>query len=315
MGREQASPSSWEALWREVPEFPGTQALGFEHKPLLTHLFRTYPPLISEFTFTNLFIWRQAYRIQLSRYRGFLCLLAEKGGSSFFFPPIGEGDLVDCCRMLLRTMAGQGRVAQIARVPEKTLSLFDWEAEGFALEYDRDNSDYVYSVEDLVYLRGRKYHRKRNHIKRFKEQYPHQYVPLTPDLISQCLDLQASWCDLKHCEADPGLSQEFLAIKEALAHFEALEIQGGAILIDGKVEAFTLGEPLNPDTVVIHIEKANPAFDGLYPALNQAFLEHQWTSFTYVNREQDLGEEGLRRAKESYFPHHMVHKYSLSLKG
>jgi hypothetical protein len=79
------------------------------------------------------------------------------------------------------------------------------------------------------------------------------------------------------------------------------------------LEAFTLGEPLNSETVVIHIEKANPAFEGLYPLINQAFLENEWSAYLYVNREQDLGEEGLRKAKESYFPHHMIHKYAITL--
>jgi hypothetical protein len=90
-------------------------------------------------------------------------------------------------------------------------------------------------------------------------------------------------------------------------------VKGGVILINGKVGAFTLGEPLNHNTVVIHIEKANPAFEGLYPMINQAFLEHHWSGYTYVNREQDLGEEGLRKAKESYFPHQMINKYTLRL--
>jgi len=92
-------------------------------------------------------------------------------------------------------------------------------------------------------------------------------------------------------------------------------VKGGAILIGGKVEAFTLGEALNPETIVIHIEKTNPAYDGLYPTINQAFLENEGAGFMYVNREQDLGEEGLRKAKESYFPHHRVHKYSVTLAG
>jgi len=92
-------------------------------------------------------------------------------------------------------------------------------------------------------------------------------------------------------------------------------VKGGAILINGKVEAFTLGDPLNSETIVIHVEKANPAYEGLYPAINQAFLEHHWPGYIYVNREQDLGEEGLRKAKESYFPHHLVNKYTVTFKS
>jgi hypothetical protein len=113
----------------------------------------------------------------------------------------------------------------------------------------------------------------------------------------------------------PGLFNESISIKEALTHFERLRVKGGAILIDGKIEAFTLGEPLNPNTVVIHIEKANSAYEGLYTLINQAFLENEWPEYTYVNREQDLGEEGLRKSKESYFPHHMINKYAIRKGG
>ncbi len=297
-----------------IPEFPHFKELSLEDKPLLDYTFQQFPPTHSEFTFTNLFMWRHAYQMKISRLQNFLCLFAEKGDHPFFFPPIGEGRMTDCCNILLRWMEEKGFPPQIARVPEDLISHHHWELEGFDITFDRDQSDYVYLLEDLAQLRGRKYHRKRNHIKKFKESYSYRYVPLIPELISECLELQTAWCDLKHCEADPSLTNEFLAIREVFTHFEALAVKGGVILIDGKVEAFTLGEPLNRDTIVIHIEKANPNFDGLYPTLNQAFLEHQWTGYTYVNREQDLGEEGLRKAKESYFPHHMVNKYILTLK-
>ncbi len=302
-----------EDLWLRVPQFPEFKKLSLEDKPLFDSVFTQYPPLISEFTFTNLFIWRKIYKIKIFRLQNFLFLLAEKRDNPFFFPPIGEGDLIECCRLLLRAMKEKGKPAQLARVPEDMIASFNWKSEGFVVTFDRDQSDYVYLLEDLVNLSGRRYHRKRNHIKKFKENYNYQYVPLVPELISECLDLQTAWCDLKHCEAEQGLADEFFAIKEAFTHFEALGVKGGAILINGKVEAFTLGEPLNRDTVVIHIEKANPYFDGLYPTLNQAFLENHWSGYIYVNREQDLGEEGLRKAKESYFPHHMVNKYSLVL--
>jgi hypothetical protein len=102
---------------------------------------------------------------------------------------------------------------------------------------------------------------------------------------------------------------EDMAVYEALKHFEKLEIQGGAILIDSKVQAFSLGELLNPDTAVIHIEKANPEFTGIYAAINQMFCWEAFAHVKYVNREQDLGVEGLRKAKQSYYPDHMVEKF------
>jgi hypothetical protein len=300
-------------FWKAVPELPQFKDLFLEEKPLLDEAFSRFPPVISEFTFTNLFIWRHAYQIKISRFKDSLCLLADKEENSFFFPPIGEGDVVECVRILLQYLEGRGVPPKISRVPETMIAPIDWKEEGPLANLDRDQSDYIYLTEDLIKLEGRKYHRKRNHIKQFKEKYSYQYIPLTSEWISECLRLETEWCDLRRCEAIPGLLNESLAIKEALTHFQSLGMKGGAILINGKVEAFTLGEPLNGDTVVIHIEKANPAYEGLYTLINQAFLEKQWSGCTYVNREQDLGEEGLRKAKESYFPHHMVNKYTITL--
>jgi len=302
-----------EDLWKNIPEFQQFKDLSLEEKPLLDTLFKHFPPLLSEFTFTNLFIWRHAYQLKVSRLKNFLCLLSDQGENSFFFPAIGEGDMVECYRVLLQYLKEKGALPKIARVPEAVVAKIDWKAEGFVAELDRAQSDYIYLTEDLIKLEGRKYHRKRNHIKQFKEKYTYQYIPLTSEWISECLRLETEWCDLRHCEVIPGLLNESIAIKEAFTHFEELGLKGGAILINGKVEAFTLGEPLNQDTVVIHIEKANSAYEGLYSLINQAFLENQWSEYTYVNREQDLGEEGLRKAKESYFPHHMVNKYTITL--
>jgi len=335
-----------EESWKSLPELPRFRDLTLEDKPLLDLAFARFPPSISEFTFTNLFIWRECYQIRIGRFQNFICLFSEKGENSFFFPPTGEGNMIECYQTLLYYLRERGIAPRINRVPEEAVSGVDWKGGGIVVTLDRNQSDYVYLVNDLIQLQGRKYHRKRNHIKKFKEKYNYQYVPLTPERISECLELQTAWCDLRHCEVDTGLTNEFIAIKEAFTHFEALGVhpvrnssdalnpnetfakydtvgeqgdsfsngvKGGVILINGKVEAFTLGEPLNQETVVVHIEKANPDFDGLYPTLNQAFLQNHWSEYTFVNREQDLGEEGLRKAKESYFPHHRVNKYSLTL--
>jgi hypothetical protein len=303
-----------EEQWKSVPEHPQFVDLSLSDKPLFDVAFTQFPPVISEFTFTNLFIWRQQYRVKMTRIDGFLCFLSDQGENSFFFPAMGEGNVVECYRVLLQDLKERGAPPKIARVPEGMVLPIDWTTAGMVAELDRNQCDYVYLVNDLARLEGRKYHRKRNHIKQFKGKYTHEYVALTPEWIPECLRLQNDWCDLRHCDDVPGLANEFVAIKEAFAHFETLKVTGGAILIDGKLEAFTFGEPLNQDTVVIHIEKANPAFDGLYPMINQTFLEHHWAAYTYVNREQDLGEEGLRKAKESYFPHHLVNKYTITLR-
>jgi hypothetical protein len=138
-----------------------------------------------------------------------------------------------------------------------------------------------------------------------------EYRPLDGDLVEKVMLMQESWCRMRECVINPELLAEDFAVREALTCFDALSFQGGAILIDGRVEAFSLGEALNRDTAVIHIEKANPHISGIYAAINQIFCKEAWSAFTYINREQDMGVEGLRKAKESYFPHHRVNKYTL----
>ena len=186
--------------------------------------------------------------------------------------------------------------------------------ERYEVELDIDNSDYVYSARDLIRLSGRKYHRKKNHLNRFLREYRFEYRNLDMELVECFLDMQEKWCQMKECVEKPELLSEDFAIHRALTYFEELDFKGGAIQIDSRIEAFSLGEPLNDSTAVIHIEKANPEIPGLYTAINQFFCSNACSGMEYINREQDLGLEGLRKAKESYYPHHMVKKYTISPK-
>jgi len=123
------------------------------------------------------------------------------------------------------------------------------------------------------------------------------------------LEVAEKWCKIRRCEDDMNLLSESEVVRESLVHFPVLKIDGGVILIDGKVEAFTLGELLNDQTAVVHIEKANPENPGLYAMINQQFCENRWRDLLYINREQDLGEPGLRKAKLSYYPDHFVESF------
>jgi hypothetical protein len=183
--------------------------------------------------------------------------------------------------------------------------------EKYAVVNDRDNSDYVYLAKDLINLSGNKYHRKKNHVNQFIKNHAFEYHPLNAELVKRVLGMQEAWCQIRECVLKPDLLAEDFAVREALTHFEELGYQGGAVLINSVVEAFSLGELLNQDTAVIHIEKANPEVLGLYAAINQLFCLNAWSKVMYINREQDMGVEGLRKAKESYYPHHMVKKFTL----
>jgi uncharacterized protein len=285
------------------------EVLTLDHQTDIEDFLRRFPPEISELSFTNLFIWRHYYRFLTVRHQGFLTLLAQPpDGEPFFFPPVGEGDLQTWFHDVLGYLKEKGFAPRVARVPEKISKLIaSWPS--LKTLFDRDNSDYVYRAQNLIRLSGNKYHTLKNHVNRFNKQVAWEYFSLTPELKNECLDLQEEWCRLRQCLESPGLLSEEQAIIEALNHMDPLKYKGGVIRIDGKVEAFTLGELLNPKTVVIHIEKANPQLSGLYALIQQQFLEKEWSEIPYVNREQDLGLDGLRKAKLSYHPEFMVNKY------
>jgi len=297
-----------------VPEYPHFREIRLDDAALFNAYFQKHPPLISEYTFTNLFMWRNYYRFIWMLWDGNLCILAHRPAHEpFYLPPVGDNSIRQCMINCITHLRSKGFTGEVQRVPEETINQHFKEVHEFDMLPDRNNADYVYLSEDLIRLPGNRYHRKKNQINQFKKKYPFQYQPLTLELVEQCLALETHWCDLKHCDQVPSLSGEEHAIHEALTNMQALNFTGGTICIDGKIEAFSLGERLNENTAVIHIEKANPAFEGLYQALSQMFSEQAWSGFTYINREQDLGEAGLQQAKLSYHPHHFVNKFTLRL--
>jgi hypothetical protein len=299
-----------------VPRYPQFSEITIQDKLILKDALAQSPPLISEHTFTNLFIWNYYYHFLWCLWDECICIMARPGGKApYFLPPIGTSHIAERMSDLLLHLKRMEVQPSLQRVPEEIITQHLVGHNHFAITPDRDNSDYVYGTEDLINLEGNKYHGKKNHINKFKKNHSYEYSPLTPELVEQCLALEAQWCDIRHCELYPGLAGEERAIYEALTNMNHLDFKGGVILVNGKVEAFALGEILNPETAVIHIEKANPAFEGLYQLINQEFCAHEWAEVPFVNREQDLGEEGLRKAKLSYHPHHLVNKYTVTLKN
>ena len=296
----------------DIPLFPEFSPFSLEHKPTVSSLFRTFPPETSELTFTNLFMWRRHYRFSISRWNEGLFILAEPDdGEPYFLPPSGFSDPRPAVHECLEYFRRLGTTGSIQRVGKKMVDQYLRDDNELLLRKERDQFDYIYRTEDLITLKGRKYHRKKNHLNQFVKHHRFEYRKLEPQMKKDCLALAEQWCVIKHCEESPPLAGEEAAIREAVQNMEALDFTGGAVVVDGKVEAFSLGEPLNDTTAVVHIEKANADFQGIYAVINQKFLEHEWTRFEYVNREQDLGEEGLRKAKESYFPDHLLEKYSV----
>ena len=277
--------------------------------------FSAYRPEISELTFTNLFIWRSHYKFQWSIYRDWLVIISVEGEyGTFAIEPIGPSPRYEITRLVLEWMRDEKNVknSRIERADNRIVEEVRG-INGISVEPTRDHFDYVYLRDDLVKLGGNRYRSKRNHINQLVRAYSYRYEQLAPDHINDCIAVQEKWCLLRRCEDDIDLIGEWDAVKEILRCYMNLNVQGAVITIENKVVAFTIGQMLNENTAVIHIEKADPEIPGLYPVINQQFCENNWQGVRYINREQDLGIPGLREAKLSYYPDHMVNKFRITL--
>ncbi|HBE45615.1 MAG TPA: hypothetical protein DDW17_09310 [Deltaproteobacteria bacterium] len=298
-----------------LPEFPEFKHVDLEDRNIIQEILHSsYKPQTSEWTFTNLFIWRSHYNFQWSIYKDWLLVYCKEDDDIYMMQPIGpEGRnvLVDILFQWLKDEKGQA-IPRIEKADKRFVSeLFP--SKHIIIEPSRNHFDYVYLRENLVQLSGNRYRSKRNHINHLIRAYTFTYIELQEEHLKDCLLLQEKWCEMKRCKDDLNLMGEWEAVREILTNYHILNLTGGVIMIEGRVEAFTIGELLNENTAVVHIEKANPEIPGLYPMINQQFCEKSLHNVTYVNREQDLGIDGLREAKLSYYPDHFEEKYQIRM--
>ncbi len=280
--------------------------------------FRIADLKVSELNFTNFFMWRDYYKNRYSIVNDFLCIISMTDVEQpFCFFPIGDysriGELKGALYILKEHFAEMGWQFRMRRVSSEQLAVLETLSFCYESVEDRDNFDYLYLVKSLSTLAGKKLDGKRNHINKFRKLYTFEYEEISETNISDCKDILENWCTQRDYLTQSSLIAERIANLELLDNYKSLGLKGAIIKVDGVPQAFTVGEQLNRDTAVIHIEKANADIHGLYPLINQQFVANQWTGLEYVNREQDLGLEGLRRAKMSYNPVGFVEKYIVAL--
>lgn len=268
-----------------------------------------------EFTFANNLLWSPHYKIRYAIVEDMLVFISSEEKFSVSFP-LGREHIKEAVEALLSYFEEMNRPFKMHAVTPEQFQLLEELYPGkFQIEYDRDAADYIYESEKLITLSGKKLHSKRNHLNRFKEQHTDwQYESITAENKQECLTMAEKWRELSGCEEDEEKEAEFCVTLNALKNMEAFKLKGGLIRLDGEVIAFSLGEPVCRDTFVVHIEKAYAHIQGAYPIINQQFAEHEAANYKYINREEDVGAEGLRKAKLSYRPVFLQEKGLVTLK-
>lgn len=294
-----------------------TKPVTISSKELFDRYFRQSELLNSEASFTTMFMWQKSYNIQFAEVCGCLCVFSRHGnGSQSANYPIGDGDRRAALFEILKHFEALGQPPIIRLYDSRSCLELKQYCPQFIIEEDRDSFDYVYTTAELIKLTGSKYHGKRNHINKFKESYNYRYLPVTGELEDQCFEMFVRWCDSKKGTVD-NIEEQREAVSSLLKNRAALGVKGGCITVDGKMVAFSFGEVLNTkgsSMALIHLEHADTEYLGSFPFINQQFLEHEWSSLKYVNREEDMGIAGLRKAKQSYHPCFMTKKHLASFK-
>ena len=285
-----------------LPVFPDFKALDLSDREAVQGFFDGANIEACEYSFGNNFIWRQIEQARWTTLHGNLCFVFDcPGRPSYALAPVGGHNVPETIEELLTA------VPRLARVPA---AFAEAHGASYLCEPEQDEFDYVYAVEDLAELAGKKYDGKRNRIRKFEREHQWRYLSLDNGHLDAGRKLFEEWFEEKDDNSDMARGQK-TAIQEALTHFRELGLLGGGIEVDGRFAALSIGERLTKDTAVIHIEIVSPCCEGLAQIMNREFVRNALKGFAFVNREQDLGIPGLRRAKTSYHPHHMVEKFRL----
>ncbi len=273
----------------------------------------------TEYCFTSLYIWARLFGTRIARWKDWLLIRSdgEEGCANYIFPA-GSGDIAEVLDTMEEDAARIGRRPVLWTVADVKARLEEMFPGRYEFSPVRRSFDYLYEREKMVSLAGKKYQPKRNFISRFKAQNPGWiYESIRPDgdpelcrrQIEECRTMTDEWCALNGCIHNESMQMEACAVRKALEDFVPLRLCGGMLRSGGRLVAYTLGERLNSDTFIVHVEKAFSDVTGAYPMINRTFLEHEAAGLQYVNREDDAGDEGLRKAKLSYHPAYMLEKY------
>ncbi len=269
-----------------------------------------------EYSFANLYLWG---RQEAAFFPEGVAFFSHFYGKSVYPYPIGTGNRRAVLEAVLEDARSRGIPCRITSMTQaETEELESWFPGRFLFRPDRDGFDYVYAIDDLADLKGRKFQKKRNHVHKFQASHPDCLsVPLEKENLPQAQEMVAQWFRQRLAEDPHGdYLLEQIALSRAFRHFEALGMEGLMLVENGQVLAVTLASRLSENTMDVHFEKAREDVDGAYAAVNCEFARYlrlKHPELAFLNREDDLGLPGLRQAKLSYQPHHMEEKYNAYL--
>ena len=256
-----------------------------------------------DLAFANMYCWEGTYRSAWCVEEGFLLIRFYIDGSHHigYMQPLGEGEVTHLIPSLEADARAAGQPLRISGLTPEGAAAVRRAHPEFGIWRNRDYEDYVYRADDLRNLTGRRYQPKRNHINRFEAAYDYRYEELTPALAPECMRLEREW-RAGHDSHAAELTAEQRAMQRAFDHFGKLELRGGALFVGEKLVAFTIGSAINDEAFCIHVEKADTRYDGAFTMINRLFAQHLPPHYTLIDREEDLGLEGLRQSKLSYHP-------------
>jgi len=263
-----------------------------------------------DYSVGNLILWSGVYNTHMAVSNDMLFIKYVNEGDVFFAFPMGSTDLKQAFEWLFAYCEEQ-RIEFKMNIIEPSMyeeieKIFPGE---FEISYLRDEADYIYNVEDLKNLAGKKYHGKKNHVNKFKKTHTDwSYEEITDDNTIECIEMVKDWCVKNGCCEDAQKADEICVLINGLRNRKTLNMIGGIIRVGGKIAALTIGEKSGDDMFIVHFEKAFTDIDGAYQMINQQFIINELTDYTYINREEDMGIDGLRKAKESYYPAFMAEK-------
>lgn len=284
------------------------EPLEMESKKIFDDFLTPYPFIASTYNFTNLYIWRNAQNIKLHHSDKALYIMKEKNGVPYFIPPIlkNEKDGKAAYDLLLHEMDAMGMDRELKDADKTQIELL--ERLGYNIEYisDRDNAEYIYTVEKMSSFSGKALHSKRNHFNNFI-RYNEYTIKHIQESKEECIALAEKWYEAS--DKTPALDHEFAGIKELITHQEFFNLVGISVFVDDHCQGFSLLEILNEKVILNHIEKADRSISGLYAFLAKTSMEYFGEGIAFTNREQDMGIPGLRKSKESYVPEFLEEKF------